>query len=262
MKSMTSPDSSHPKQWNVLVAVLTLEDGVRSWWNGQSPFIEVAAPLRATRSLTTSAMETALRTLTRSSAEILPMLFPSLVERSFSPLQTSRREILGKRPGRPSWPGGRRVVLSCTVLTCNCAHREKDKMSTTDETDERALKRDSADKAEHLLEHLITAKGGKRREGQVEMARAVATALSEGRPELMQGGTGIGKALDVDTPIPTLEGWVRMGDLEAGVHHPFDENGVPCNITEGFDVLRRRTCYELSFLGGGTLVADGQHQWN
>lgn len=135
-------------------------------------------------------------------------------------------------------------------------------MSTTDETDERALKRDSADKAEHLLEHLITAKGGKRREGQVEMARAVATALSEGRPELMQGGTGIGKALDVDTPIPTLEGWVRMGDLEAGVHHPFDENGVPCNITEGFDVLRRRTCYELSFLGGGTLVADGQHQWN
>lgn len=117
-----------------------------------------------------------------------------------------------------------------------------------------------ADRAEAILDHLIEAKGGKRREGQVEMARHVATALSTGHPELIQGGTGIGKALDVDTPIPCVEGWVRMGDLEAGVHHPFDPiTGNPCNITEAFAVRHRRKCYKLGFYGGSSLIADAEH---
>lgn len=120
-----------------------------------------------------------------------------------------------------------------------------------------------ADKSEGILEHLIKAKGGKRRDGQVEMARHVATALSTGHPELIQGGTGIGKALDVDTPIPTAEGWVRMGDLQAGFHHPFDPiTGEPCNITEAFPIRKRRKCYELGFYGGGRLVGDGEHLWD
>lgn len=119
------------------------------------------------------------------------------------------------------------------------------------------------DQAEAILAHLIHAKGGERRSGQVEAARHVARALSTGHPELLQGGTGIGKALDVDTPIPTQEGWVRMGDLEAGVHHPFDAiTGKPCNITEAFDVMTRRDCYEVVFFGGGKLIADGKHLWN
>lgn len=120
----------------------------------------------------------------------------------------------------------------------------------------------AADKAEAILEHLVHAKGGKRRDGQVEMARHVAQALSKGTPKLIQGGTGIGKALDVDTPIPTLEGWIRMGDLQAGVHHPFDEHGNPCNITEAFDILKRRKCYEVTFFGGGKLIADAGHLWD
>lgn len=136
-------------------------------------------------------------------------------------------------------------------------------MSTaTHEAGERAPATSAADKAEAILEHLISAKGGKRRDGQVEMARHVATALSKGSPEMIQGGTGIGKALDVDTLIPTVEGWVRMGDLEAGVHHPFDEHGNPCNITEAFVVRKHRKCYELSFFGGGKIVADAEHLWD
>lgn len=136
-------------------------------------------------------------------------------------------------------------------------------MTTAPDQGERPREAPSAaDNAEAILEHLIHAKGGKRRDGQVEMARHVATSLSTGQPELIQGGTGIGKALDVDTLIPTLEGWVRMGDLQAGVHHPFDENGKPCNITEAFEVRHRRKCYEVTFYGGGKIVADAEHLWD
>lgn len=134
-------------------------------------------------------------------------------------------------------------------------------MSTESQNEDSS--RVAADQAEAVLEHLVNVKGGRRREGQVEMARHVATALSSGHPEAIQGGTGIGKALDVDTLIPTLEGWVRMGDLEAGVHHPFDPvTGKPCNITEAFAVRNNRKCYELLFNGGGTLVADAEHLWD
>lgn len=120
--------------------------------------------------------------------------------------------------------------------------------------------KDASNKAEAILDHLIMAKGGKRRDGQVEMARHVATALATQQPELIQGGTGIGKALDVNTPIPTAEGWVLMGDLKAGVHHPFNPvTGEPCNITEAFPIRQRRKCWKVTFHGGSHLIADGEH---
>lgn len=125
------------------------------------------------------------------------------------------------------------------------------------------MSRTPEDTAEAILDQLIAAKGGTRREGQVKMARSTAKALSTGKPAMIQGGTGIGKALDIDTLIPTTEGWVRMGDLQAGVHHPFDpQTGKPCNITEVFDVLHGRDCYEVKFLGGGALIADAEHLWD
>lgn len=52
-----------------------------------------------------------------------------------------------------------------------------------------------ADRAEALLDRIIKIKGGTRREGQVEMAREVASSLHEGRPALLQAGTGVGKSL-------------------------------------------------------------------
>lgn len=117
---------------------------------------------------------------------------------------------------------------------------------------------DPADRAEAILNHLIATKGGSRRDGQVEMARHVATSLNAHEPQLVEGGTGIGKALDVDTPIPTPNGFVRMGDLKLG-DEVFDENGQVCQVTKPFDVRKNRRCYEIEFSGGGTLIADADH---
>lgn len=118
-----------------------------------------------------------------------------------------------------------------------------------------------ADKAEAILAHIVAAKGGSRRAGQVEMARNVATSLSERVPLLLQGGTGIGKALDVDTPIPTPSGFVRMGDLRVG-DTVYDEQGQPTRVSEAFAVRHGRPCYKVVFSDGSVMVADGDHQWD
>lgn len=52
-----------------------------------------------------------------------------------------------------------------------------------------------AERAEELLDHAVTAFGGARRRGQVEMTHRVAESLSTGRHLLVQAGTGTGKSL-------------------------------------------------------------------
>lgn len=70
----------------------------------------------------------------------------------------------------------------------------------------------------------------------------------------------MGKALAVDTPIPTPCGWKSMGDLQAG-DHVFDENGDPCKVIRATEVMFDRRCYEVCFSDGRSIVADAEHQW-
>lgn len=118
-----------------------------------------------------------------------------------------------------------------------------------------------ADLAEAILDHIIAAKGGQRRAGQVHMARSVATSLTERQPLLLQGGTGIGKALDVDTPIPTPDGFVAMGSLKVG-DLVYGEHGRPVKVTRAYAVLHDRDCFQVTFSDGTSIVADAEHLWS
>lgn len=69
-----------------------------------------------------------------------------------------------------------------------------------------------------------------------------------------------GKALDVDTPIPTPDGWSRMGDLEAG-DVVFDECGQPVDVLEAHPVMFGNRCYRVEFSDGSNIVADEEHLW-
>src|SRR3989440_6770909 len=102
--------------------------------------------------------------------------------------------------------------------------------------------------------------GYESRPAQVAMAETVATALETGRHAIIEGGTGVGKALDVDTPMATPTGWQRMGDLCAG-DLVFDESGMPTEVVRAFDIMSNRPCYEIEFSDGSTLVADEEHEW-
>ncbi|MBI5763649.1 MAG: terminase [Planctomycetes bacterium] len=69
-----------------------------------------------------------------------------------------------------------------------------------------------------------------------------------------------GKALAVDTPIPTPQGWTCMNDLCVG-DTVFDENGLPTLVTAVSPVMHDRPCYRLEFSDGNEIVADAEHEW-
>ena len=77
---------------------------------------------------------------------------------------------------------------------------------------------------------------------------------------MLLGSTGSGKALALDTPIPTPNGWTTMGALAVG-DLVFDERGQPTEVTFATDVQRDRACYEVVFDDGTTIVADADHRW-
>lgn len=69
-----------------------------------------------------------------------------------------------------------------------------------------------------------------------------------------------GKALAIDTPIPTPRGWRPMGDLQVG-EHVFDEKGLPTPIVAATGIMTDRSCAEVVFSDGQTIVADLAHLW-
>lgn len=102
--------------------------------------------------------------------------------------------------------------------------------------------------------------GYEERPAQIEMATLIARSLSADTPAIIEASTGTGKALDVETPIPTPSGWKRMGDLVVG-DSVFDEQGQPTRVIAAFEVMHNRPCYEVVFSDGSSLIADAEHEW-
>jgi len=69
-----------------------------------------------------------------------------------------------------------------------------------------------------------------------------------------------GKALALDTPLPTPRGWTTIGDVNVG-DILFDEDGNECSVVAVTDVMYGRPCYEVIFADGERIIADEQHQW-
>ena len=69
-----------------------------------------------------------------------------------------------------------------------------------------------------------------------------------------------GKALAIDTPIPTPTGWRSMGELEPG-DFVFDEAGNPTQVVAATDVMVGRPCREVLFSDGAHVIADADHLW-
>jgi replicative DNA helicase len=70
----------------------------------------------------------------------------------------------------------------------------------------------------------------------------------------------MGKALALDTPIPTPNGWTTMGELRVG-DQVYDEQGAPTNVTYTSPVYVDHQCFRVTFDDGTELVADAEHQW-
>lgn len=71
---------------------------------------------------------------------------------------------------------------------------------------------------------------------------------------------GVGKALALDTRLPTPSGWTTMGDVRVG-DYLLDENGLPTAVVAATDVMSDRLCYRVTFRDGTAIVADADHLW-
>ncbi|MGH3833303.1 MAG: DnaB-like helicase N-terminal domain-containing protein, partial [Pseudonocardiaceae bacterium] len=89
---------------------------------------------------------------------------------------------------------------------------------------------------------------------------AVTNGLHPGQMVIIAARPGIGKALALDTPLPTRTGWTTMGDIAVG-EELLGADGRPTTVVAATDVMRGRPCYEIEFSDGTIIVADGNHQW-
>jgi replicative DNA helicase len=84
--------------------------------------------------------------------------------------------------------------------------------------------------------------------------------LHPGQLIIVAGRPGLGKALALDTPLPTPDGWTTMGAVRAG-DQLIGADGRPTAVVNAFDVLHGRPCYEVEFSDGSVIVADAEHLW-
>ncbi|GIG40921.1 replicative DNA helicase [Cellulomonas phragmiteti] len=84
--------------------------------------------------------------------------------------------------------------------------------------------------------------------------------LHPGQMIVLAARPAIGKALALDTPLPTPTGWTTMGEVQVG-DHLLAADGTVTRVVAATDVMVDRPCYRVTFDDGSTIVADAQHQW-
>lgn len=67
------------------------------------------------------------------------------------------------------------------------------------------------------------------------------------------------KGLDVNTPIPTTEGFKKMGDLTLS-DKVFDKDGKPCNI-KNISSIHYKKCYKIVLDNKEEIISDFEHRW-
>ncbi|MGC5257814.1 replicative DNA helicase [Gordonia sp. DT218] len=88
----------------------------------------------------------------------------------------------------------------------------------------------------------------------------ITNGLHPGQMIIVAARPGVGKALALDTPLPTPTGWTTMGKVGVG-DLLLDAQGTPTKVVAATEVMTERPCYEVEFNDGTILVADEQHQW-
>jgi replicative DNA helicase len=88
----------------------------------------------------------------------------------------------------------------------------------------------------------------------------VTNGLHPGQMIVVAARPGVGKALALDTPLATSEGWTTMGEVEAG-DQLIGPDGEPTRVVAATEVMTGRPCYEVEFSDGTVIVADEEHQW-
>jgi replicative DNA helicase len=89
---------------------------------------------------------------------------------------------------------------------------------------------------------------------------SLTNGLHPGQMIVVAARPAVGKALALDTPLPTPDGWTTMAEVRVG-DYLIDANGKPTQVVAATGVLHGRPCYEVEFSDGSVIIADENHQW-
>ena len=84
--------------------------------------------------------------------------------------------------------------------------------------------------------------------------------LHGGQMIIVAARPAIGKALALDTALPTPSGWTTMAEVQVG-DELIGADGVPTAVVAATNVMHDRPCYRLDLSDGSAIVADALHQW-
>ena len=89
---------------------------------------------------------------------------------------------------------------------------------------------------------------------------ALTNGLHPGQMIVIAARPALGKALALDTALPTPTGWTTMGEVQVG-DYLIGADGRPARVVAATDVMRGRPCFEVEFSDGTVITADAEHQW-
>ena len=84
--------------------------------------------------------------------------------------------------------------------------------------------------------------------------------LHGGQMIIVAARPAMGKALAVDTDLPTPDGWTTMAEVAVG-DRLLDAQGRPTTVVAATEVMTQRPCYRVSFSDGTSVLADAEHEW-
>ena len=85
--------------------------------------------------------------------------------------------------------------------------------------------------------------------------------LHPGQMVIVAARPAVGKALALDTPLPTPSGWTTMGGVQVG-DQLLGADGRPTTVVAATEVMHDRPCYEVEFSDGSVITADAEHLWH
>lgn len=113
--------------------------------------------------------------------------------------------------------------------------------------------------AQHFF-YIISLDKGKEKIQLHPFQRDTLRTFRDNKKTIMCCSRQVGKALALDTPIPTPNGWTTMGDIKEG-DSVLDKNGNPTKVIKAWGVMYDRPCYKITFNTGESVIADAEHNW-
>ena len=96
--------------------------------------------------------------------------------------------------------------------------------------------------------------------GVSELDRVLGGGIVPGSVILLAGEPGVGKALALDTALPTAAGTTTMEDVKVG-DRLFAPDGSCTTVVAVGPLLTGRPCFEITFSDHTRIVADAEHEW-